>query len=95
MYRKENYNFDKCIYVTATEQILHFSQWFKVIEKMGYDWHKDLIHVPYGFVSLEDGKLSTRGGNVVFLEDLFREAIDKTKEIIMEKKNCFTENKLL
>lgn len=85
IYRKNTYDFDKCIYVTATEQILHFSQWFKVIEKMGYDWHSDLIHVPYGFVSLEDGKLSTRGGNVVFLEDLLNEAIDKTKEIIKEK----------
>ena len=85
IYRKNTYDFDKCIYVTATEQILHFSQWFKVIEKMGYDWHEDLIHVPYGFVSLEDGKLSTRGGNVVFLEDLFKEAIEKTREIIVEK----------
>lgn len=84
-YRKNTYDFDKCIYVTATEQILHFSQWFKVIEKMGYDWYKDLVHVAYGFVSLEEGKLSTRDGNVVFLEDLLNEAIAKTREIIMEK----------
>lgn len=85
IYRKETYDFDKCIYVTAIEQILHFSQWFKVIEKMGYEWSKDLIHVPYGFVSLEDGKLSTRDGNVIFLEDLLNEAIAKTRDIIKEK----------
>ena len=46
IYRKENFNFDKCIYVTGSEQALHFKQVFKVIEKMGYDWSVDLIHVP-------------------------------------------------
>ena len=55
-----------CIYVTAFDQGLHFAQVFKVLEKMGYSWSKDLVHVPYGLVSLESGKLSTRGGNVVF-----------------------------
>ena len=52
---------------------------------MGYSWSKDLVHVPYGLVSLESGKLSTRGGNVVFLEDLLTEAIQKTRDIIREK----------
>ncbi len=84
-FRKETYNFDKCIYITGMEQQLHFAQWFKVIEKMGYEWSKDLIHIPYGLVSLESGKLSTRGGNVIFLEDLLKEAIQKTKAIMMEK----------
>lgn len=85
MYRKNTYDFHKCIYVTAFDQGLHFAQFFKVLEMMGYEWSKDLIHVPYGLVSLESGKLSTRGGNVVFLKDLLDEAIAKTKQIIMEK----------
>ena len=84
-YRKKTYNFDKCLYITGMEQQLHFAQWFKVIEKMGYEWSKDLVHIPYGLVSLESGKLSTRGGNVIFLEDLLKEAIQKTKAIMMEK----------
>ena len=66
-YRKENYDFKKCIYVTALQQNLHFAQWFKVIEKMGYKWAEDLVHVPFGMVSMDGGKLSTRAGNVIFL----------------------------
>ena len=85
MYRKKTYDFDKCLYITGMEQILHFSQWFKVCEKIGFPWSKDLVHIPYGLVSLEGGKLSTRGGNVIFLEDLLKEAVQKTKEIMMEK----------
>lgn len=85
MYRKNTYDFDKCLYITGMEQILHFSQWFKVCEKIGFPWSKDLVHIPYGLVSLEGGKLSTRGGNVIFLEDLLHEAVQKTKEIMMEK----------
>lgn len=84
-YRKKTYDFDKCIYVTGLEQSLHFAQWFKVIEKMGYDWSTDLIHVPYGLVSMESGRLATRSGNVIFLEDLLLEAIQKTKAIMQEK----------
>ncbi len=85
IYRKKTYDFVKDIYVTAIDQNLHFAQWFKVIEKMGYDWSKDLVHVPFGLVSLESGKLSTRKGNVVLMEDLLNEAVKKTAEIIEEK----------
>ena len=85
IYRKNTYDFDKCIYVTAIDQNLHFAQWFKVIEKMGYDWSKDLVHVPFGLVSLEDGKLSTRKGKVVLMEDLLDEAVKKTMGIINDK----------
>lgn len=84
-YRKKTYDFKKCIYVTALQQNLHFAQWFKVIEKMGYDWAKDLVHVPFGMVSMESGSLSTRKGNVLFLEDILKEAVNKTKQIIEEK----------
>lgn len=86
MYRKATYDFDKCLYITGMEQSLHFAQWFKVVEKMGYPWSEDLVHIPYGLVSLEGGgKLATRSGNVIFLEDLLKEAIQKTKAIMQEK----------
>ncbi len=85
VYRKEHYNFDKCIYVTSTQQILHFKQWFKVVELMGYDWYDQLVHIPYGTVSLNGAKLATRTGNVVLLKDLFAQAIDKVKDIMQEK----------
>ncbi len=85
LYRKKTYNFDKCVYLTALDQNLHFAQWFKVIEKMGYDWSKDLVHVPFGLVSLDTGKLSTRHGNVVLMEDLLNQAVNETTKIIEEK----------
>ena len=84
-YRKKTYDFDKCLYVVAYQQNLHFKQWFKVVEMMGYDWAKDLEHVAFGMVSLEDGTLSTRKGKVVFLQDVLSKAIEKTLSIIKEK----------
>lgn len=92
LYRKKTYNFDKCLYLTALDQNLHFAQWFEVIHKMGYDWYKDLIHVPFGLVSLDSGKLSTRHGHVVLMEDLLNQACAETKRII-EEKNPDLENK--
>lgn len=85
VYRKETYDFYKNIYVVASQQNLHFQQWFKVLELMGYDWAKDCVHVPFGLVSLESGTMSTRKGKVVFLEDVLNGAVDKTREIIIEK----------
>ena len=71
-YRKKTYDFHKCLYVVAYQQNLHFQQIFKVLELMGNDWAKDLVHVAYGMVSLEDGAMSTRKGKVVWLEDVIR-----------------------
>ena len=85
VYRKNEYNFDKAIYVTSNQQILHFKQWFKVVELMGYDWYDQLVHIPYGTVSLNGAKLATRTGNVVLLKDLFAAAIEKVKGIMAEK----------
>ena len=86
LYRKRTYDFYKCLYVVASQQDLHFKQLFKVVELMGYDWAKDsCVHVPFGMVSTEEGTLSTREGRVVFLEDVLNQAIDKTREIIIEK----------
>ncbi len=85
VYRKETYDFHKCIYVTSAGQSLHFAQWFKVIELMGYDFAPDLVHVPYGTVSINGAKLATRTGNVVLLKDLFAQAIEKVRAITAEK----------
>lgn len=96
IYRKNTYNFEKCLYLTALDQNLHFAQWFKVIELMEYDWAKDLYHIPFGLVSfVEDGeikKLSTRKGKVLLMEDILNSAIEKTLSIINEK-NPNLENK--
>lgn len=84
-YRKKKYDFYKSLYVVAYQQNLHFKQLFKVIDMMGYDWAKDMEHVAFGMVSMEDGKLSTRDGNVVFVEDVLDKARDKALEIINAK----------
>ena len=85
-YRKETWNFVKCLYVTGQEQKLHFKQVFKVVELLGNEWAMDqLVHIPYGLVSLEGAKLSTRSGNIIYAEDILLEAISKIKEIIEEK----------
>ena len=84
-YRKATYDFYKNIYVVASQQNLHFQQLKKILELMGYEWSKDIIHVPFGLVSLEEGTMSTRAGRVVFLEDVLNRAIDETREIIKEK----------
>ena len=85
VYRKNEYKFDKAIYVTAAAQSLHFAQWFKVVELMGYEWFDELVHVPYGMVSINGSKLATRTGNVILLKDLFAEAIARVREIAKDK----------
>ena len=85
IYRKNTYDFEKCIYVVGSQQALHFQQLFKVLELMGFEWSKDLIHVPFGMVALEEGTMSTRKGRVVFLEDVLKQAIEKTKETVLSK----------
>ncbi|MBO7762046.1 MAG: arginine--tRNA ligase [Clostridia bacterium] len=87
-YRHNTYDFEKCIYVTSAGQSLHFAQWFKVVELMGYDWYDRLVHVPYGTVSLGGAKLATRTGNVVLLKDLFAEAIEKVRKVTEEKNSA-------
>ena len=84
-YRKNTYNFDKCLYVVAYQQDLHFRQLFKVIELMGCEWAKDMVHVSFGMVSYEGQSLSTRKGNIVYLDDLLDRAMEKALDIINEK----------
>lgn len=92
LYRHDNFNFEKAIYITDYAQNLHFKQWFKAIELMGFDWAENLIHTPFGRVSTEEGKLQTRKGNVILLEDLLAKSIERVRETI-EEKNPELENK--
>mgnify|MGYP002797174573 FL=1 len=92
IYRKQTYDFYKSLYVVAYQQNLHFRQFFKVLELMGKEWAKDLVHVAYGMVSLEEGSMSTRKGRVVYLEDVINKCVEKALAIITEK-NPSLENK--
>ncbi len=91
-YRKNTYDFYKCLYVVAYQQNLHFKQLFKVLELMDKPWAKDMEHVAFGMVSLEEGTMSTRKGNVVLLEDVISKCKEKAYEIINQK-NPDLENK--
>ena len=86
IYRKDTYGFCKCLYVTGAEQVLHFNQVFKVLDKLGYSWSKSLVHVPYGLVSMAGEKLSTRTGNIIYARELLLESIERAQKAI-EMKN--------
>lgn len=83
--RKKTYGFEKCLYITGAEQALHFKQVFKAVELMGYSWADELVHVPFGLVSLDGAKLSSRRGNMVYAEDILKEAVERAMEQIQEK----------
>ena len=85
--RKKEYNFDENLYVVATQQNLHFQQLWRILELMGYDLYKGCKHISFGMVSLKDQTLSTRKGQVVFLEDVLNKAIDKTREIMESRED--------
>ncbi len=94
MYRARTYDFDKALYVTSYEQVLHFKQVFTVAKLLGLDekYTNGLKHIPFGMVLLKTGKMSTREGNIIKLEELLNESISRAKEII-EQKNPSLENK--
>ena len=85
MYRADTYHFDKCLYVVAYQQDLHFRQVFEVLKKMGYPWAENMVHVSFGMVSYEGQTLSTRKGHIVYLDDLLQQAQEKALKIIQEK----------
>jgi len=91
IYRKKTYDFYRNIYVVGAQQNLHFQQWFKILELMGYEWSDQCVHINFGTVSLAEGTLSTRKGRVVFLEDVLNKAVEQTKQVIIEK-NVNTES---
>ncbi|SDY40177.1 arginine--tRNA ligase [Tindallia californiensis] len=85
IYRKNTFDFTKCLYLTDYSQNLHFAQWFKVIELMGYEWAADLEHVPFGRVTHEGKRIQSRKGTVVLLEEVIEGAIERVFNIIEEK----------
>lgn len=94
-YRKKTYDFYKCLYVVAYQQNLHFKQLFKVLELMDFDGAKDMEHIAFGMVSLEDGAMSTRGGRVVWLAEVLDKAVEKAYKIVEEKNpNIADKNKI-
>lgn len=92
IYRYEKYHFSKLLYVVGSEQTLHFKQLFKLLELLGFPWAKDCIHVPFGLIRFKEGRMSTREGNVIFLEDVLNRSIELAHSIIREK-NPDLENK--
>lgn len=84
-YRRDTYDFDKCLYVVASHQALHFRQLFAVLKLLGEKWADDMVHVSYGMVSVEGAALSTRRGNVLFLNDVLNAAVEKAEDIIKER----------
>jgi arginyl-tRNA synthetase len=85
LYRKEAYAFDRCLYVVGTDQVLHFQQIFAVLDKLDPWFRGRMLHTPFGMVKLPEGKMSTRKGNVIFLEDVLDEARERVAAIIEEK----------
>ncbi|BDU71610.1 arginine--tRNA ligase [Mesoterricola silvestris] len=85
MYRKETFHFDRCIYVVGADQILHFQQIFAVMTKLDPWFQGRMVHTPFGMINLPEGKMSTRKGNVIFLEDVLDEAVARVTAIIDEK----------
>ncbi len=84
MDRKEKYGFDKMLYVVAHSQALHFRQVFTVLKKMGMDWAKSCEHVPFGLISFNDAKMSTRKGNILYLNQVLDEAFERVKDKVRE-----------
>ncbi|MCM1306167.1 MAG: arginine--tRNA ligase [Bacteroides sp.] len=84
-YRKKNYDFDKCLYVVAYQQNLHFKQLFQVLKLMDFAGAEDMEHIAFGMVSMEDGAMSTRSGRVIWLQDVLDKAVEKALAIIEEK----------
>ncbi len=92
VYRSQMYKFDRMLYVVGADQALHFQQVFTVLKKMGYEWADNCFHIPFGLIRFKDGKMSTRQGTLVFLEDVLDRATELAEQIIREK-NPSLENK--
>ena len=90
--RKQEHNFYKALYVVSSAQSLHFQQLKKSLELLGYEWNNDIEHVKFGLFSLPEGKLSTRKGRIIYLNDVLDKAVEKALEIINEK-NSSLKNK--
>ncbi|NOY22256.1 MAG: arginine--tRNA ligase [Acidobacteria bacterium] len=85
VYRHDTFGFDEALYVVGAEQALHFRQFFKVLEMAGFDWALNLHHIPFGLYRFQDGKMSTRKGKVIFLEEVLDEAVSRIRNVMEEK----------
>lgn len=85
IYRHEQMHADTLLYVVAQDQSLHFKQIFKVLEMMGYEWHRNCHHISFGLYRLKEGKMSTRQGNLILFEDVLNRAFELVKQILVEK----------
>ena len=85
IYRHKTYSFDRMLYVVGAEQTLHFQQFFKILELLGFTWAENCIHVPFGLIHFKDGRMSTRQGKVIFLEEVLKRAVELARETIEEK----------
>jgi len=85
IWRQSTYHFDLALYVVGADQALHFRQLFAVLKKMGYPWADRCQHVPFGLIRFKEGKMSTRQGTLVFLEDVLGRAVELAGAIIQEK----------
>ncbi len=85
IYRKKTFDFALSLYVVGAEQTLHFQQLFKILELLGFEWAKDCIHVPFGLIRFKEGRMSTRAGKIILLEEVLKRSIDMAREIIEEK----------
>ena len=82
--RFDNYNIDKMVYVVGNEQDYHFKVLSILLDKLGFEWGKDLVHFSYGMVELPEGKMKSREGTVVDADDLMEEMIDTAREMSKE-----------
>lgn len=85
LYRRQSLKADSILYVVGSEQSLHFQQVFSVLGKIGFDWSKICLHIPFGLMTVNGKKMSTRKGKVVFLEEVLDEAVQRAMQIINEK----------
>lgn len=85
LYRKKEYDFVMSLYVAGGEQSGHFKQLKQVLKKMGYDWADNIHHIPFGLITQGGKKLSTRKGNVVFLDKVLKDAVSLAEQQIEEK----------
>ena len=85
LFRQEEYDFNRCIYVVGADQVLHFQQLFAVMNKLDPWFQGRMLHTPFGMITLPEGKMSTRKGTVIFLEDVLDEAVQRVLAIIEEK----------
>ena len=85
IYRHETFDFALSLYVVGAEQVLHFQQLFKILELLGFEWAKNCVHVPFGLIRFKEGKMSTRAGKIILLEEVLKRSIDMARQIIEEK----------